>query len=721
MLPINPARIPELFREARQLQEAGRVEAAAEGFRRILAVKPDLAEAHFQLGRIALARRVPQEAAGHFARAASHRPQEAAIWQMYAEAVRQMDDKAETNRLLSRAKAAQVPAELYLKLQQTLGVATARTRTSAGGAPPGEIRKAIEAVQSGRFDVASKITGKLLSAHPDVAILHDIRAVADAALGRPDAAEASWKRAIALDPNYAEAYAKYGRFLTDRGAAPRAIPVLRKALEIAPRQPDATAALGLALEAEGQFAEARGFLSRALALNGGQKESRLALARCHAALEDHAAAVSVLEDADAGDPEALDLRASSLLSLGRENEARALYEDAFASEGRRTELLVGKAHLLQRIGDFDAADALLREAIGQKPLDGDIYRILVNNRKLRPEDPVIAEMERVWTDESLSDAGRASLGFALAKALEDVGAYDRVFTYLRPANDLMRDLQPYDIARRRREVEKLIAAFEASDFTREIAGATDFAPIFVTGLPRSGTTLVEQVLASHGTVSGGGELGTARRAAARALTHADGTLRDIDAMAEAEIAEIGLETEKEMRSLFPGTDRITDKAVQTYNLFGPIRLALPKARFVLVERDPRDTALSMYRNLFAKQSHLYTYSLSDLGAFYRAYRRIVGFWQEKLPGQIHVVRYERFLEDPEGETRALLAHCGLPWDEACLKFHENRRRVDTLSFAQVRQPLYKSSLQAWRRYEDELGELIEAIGDALPEEYRDGT
>ncbi|MFN3147095.1 MAG: tetratricopeptide repeat-containing sulfotransferase family protein [Paracoccaceae bacterium] len=711
MLPINPARIPQIYAEALKKQAAGQHDAAVASYRQILSVRPRLAEVHFQLGRIALTRKRPEEALRHLERAAALKPQVGDIWAVMADALLALEDPAETARSVEAAKRLKVPAPVLLAFQTKLGLAGS-AKASLGGADPAAVKRVIGLLQKGDAAAAERGAAALVAAHGQVALLRDILASAQAACGRFEAAEASWRKAVSLDPGMVEARLKLGRFLLDRGRADEALPHLDAAARLDPKRADAAIQLGMARAALGRSGAAIDALRRGLVLRPGDREARRRLASLLVETQSADEGLALLDALCAEDPADMEAglsRAWALAATGRDAAAleafsalAAAHPDAIAPEASR-------AQLLTRLGRFDEAGAAYRAALARDPANGLAWYGYVAGRKLTEDAPEIAEMMRLWDDVAIPDASRAPLGFALAKAMEDTGRHDRVFTYLRPANDLVRAHFPSTIGAQREAVHEIMAACADVDFAAP-EGEHGFAPIFVTGVPRSGTTLVEQILASHSTVTGGGELGVARHLAQEALSAAG------DAVAAIDWRVLGARIEAEMRGLFPGADRITDKSVQTYLLFGPIHRALPSARLVLVERDPRDTALSMYKTYFDAGRQLHTYSLTDLAEHYRLFREIVDFWEARMPGVIIRARYEDLIADPEVETRRLVAACGLTWEDACLSFHETRRRVDTASVAQVRQPIYKTSMQAWRRYEAELAEFVEALGDLAPKE-----
>ena len=720
MPPINPARLPAMYQDAVRHLSARRFSSAKERFETILSIKPDLAEAHFQLARACIALGEVEKGLAHFDMAADLKPQEPEIWKAYAKALYDVADPGKRTAFLAKAKKARIDPQVLLSLQNYLMPKAGKSKISIGSANPADVQKAISHLTSGRTQQAVTLAEQLLRRHPNVVILLDILANGQAALGQAEKAEKTFRKAIALEPDYAELRANFGQFLVRQGRHDEAIDELRVAIELGPDMPAALKNMGFALNARLRFSKAIPFLERALLMDPKSDLTRSELA--HALLADekpHKVAEILRPIMSNPDPDGINhiLVARALAELMRNDEAEAAYDKAIEVAPESTQPLSAKAAYLQLLGRFEEAEVLFRKVAEMEPYNGQNLQTFLVSHKVQPGDPLIEKMVDLFDDEKVPESQRKYFGFALAKAFEDTKQYDRAFKYLKAANDAMSREFPLDPGPRQEQTRNIIKGFGAVDFDAyEPQGATGFAPIFITGLPRSGTTLVEQIIASHSTVAGGGELGFA----SDAIIDAVGGFLDRDNgkfdLGAKELAAVGHKIEALMREAVPEGERVTDKGVLSYFVIGPLRVAMPNAKIVVVRRDPRDVILSMYKNLFAPGKHLYAYDLRTLVEYYKCFESLISFWREKTPDNFYEIWYEDLIADPEAETRKLLAACDLEWEDQCLSFHENKRRVDTLSVHQVRQPIYKSSQAAWRRYESELGELFEALGpDYAPE------
>lgn len=708
--------IQTTYAQALAHHNAGRLEEALRLYGAIIEANPKIAEAHFQVGRIFTAKNLFERAFQHLKAAVVLRPAESAVWQAFADAVAQGGNPDVEADFLNRLKAAPLAVETRIALQDRFGARRKSTKPATGGMKPADIRRLLALLDGGRNADAERLAAAALRQHPASALTLNILATAQAAQGKDASAEANFRKAIQVDPTYAEAHDNLGRFLIDRKREDEAVQHFRKAVTLAPGLPSALVNLATSLTQAGQPAVALILLERALAGGADASPLHMAMGNAHTRLKNFAKAEAAFQRAidvsNGGTPQIIALLAQSQARLGKDALAMENYNRALSLDPDSPIATGGKATLLQTLGEFDEAETLFRKGFEVDPLNGENFRAFIMSHKTKPGDPVIDMMLSRYDDPAISSSDRMNMGFAIAKALEDVKEYERVFRYLGEANALMRKAAPYNIAQRYEQVSQTKAAFDEIDWhSTRIAGTTDLAPIFVTGMPRSGTTLIEQIIASHSTVTGGGEIGECARAAQLLITDPKNPMKmhppELD-----QVAGLGHRFEAYIRNRFPDSDRITDKSIQTYMYLGLVKLAMPKSRFVIVRRDPRDNLLSIYKNKFPDDTHLYAYDQRDLAAFYDTFVDMIEFWRERVPDWFYEVQYEELVANPEEETRKLIAACGLDWEDACLSFHENKRKVETLSVYQVRQPISKGSVKAWERYEKELKPMLDALKEA---------
>jgi len=720
MTELSATEIRQTYAEAQRLQSAGQAEAALRLYGRIAEVKPDLPEVHYQIGRLFTEVFRTDRAIRHLKAAVALKPSEPAIWQAWADAAALAPDAGAETEFLAALKAAPLPPAARLPLQDRFGAARARSRPATGGLPPAEVAALVALLGKGRHAETARRAAALLKRAPKAAVVANILASAEDSQGRRDAALAAFRLAVRIDPAYAEAQANLGQCLLEAGRAEEAVAPLRRAVALTPGNPAALVALGRALTRTGEGDMALRFLDRALAAEPKNAAALIAKGNAETRRRNPAGAEAALlaAEAAAGDlpAEARALLAQAQARLGWEEAAMANFDRALAAVPDLPLAVSGKAGLLQTLGRFEEAETWFRRAFEVDPANGETYRLFIASHKTVPGDPILGQMQARFDDPATPEADRANLGFAIAKALEDVKDHGAVFRYLDEANRLVRKAHPWEIGQRMAEIAETIRAQEGFDFAAAtVAGTTDYAPIFVTGMPRSGTTLVEQIISSHSQVAGAGEVGEGTRIAqALLLKGGGGGFRHVSALAGEEIAQLGRDYESILRARFPEAPRVTDKSIQTYLFLGLIRMALPKARFIVVRRDPRDTLLSIYKNKFPDGTHLYAYDQRDLAKYWRTFEQMVDFWRERLPGAFHEISYEALVADPEPQSRALIAACGLDWEDACLNFHENRRKVDTLSVFQVRQPISRASLAGWKRHEADLAPMLEELGPLDP-------
>lgn len=464
--------------------------------------------------------------------------------------------------------------------------------------------------------------------------------------------------------------------------------------------------LGIAEAGSGRVRQGIVHIDRAVAIDP-QGEYRAQLARLLMQMRQDGDAAATLRDAEAAPPtDALsrDTMGCVYARLGDHHAALTHFVEAVRLQPRNTEYLYNQAVTLNFLGRADDADAVLETLIALEPDNARAHHLLAALRKQTPDRHHIDRLTRTHA-QARDDRGKLLLGYALTKELEDVGRPAEAMARLCAVNAAYRATLPYDFAQD-------AAAFDAMEAhwpNLSQAPVTDLsgeAPIFIIGMPRTGTTLIDRILSSHPHVESAGELQAMPLAVKRAAATRSPTIMDAETIAAAAGRDAGAIGQDYLRIAShhrrAPDRRFTDKFPGNFHYAGFIAQALPAAKIVCLRRHPMDTVLSNFRNLFAISSRYYDYSydLLDIAAYYARFDRLMAFWRQALPGRVLEVRYEDLVADQEGETRRLLAHCGLDWSDACLDFHTNSAPVSTPSAAQVRRPIYKDAVARWKQHAD---------------------
>jgi len=573
----------------------------------------------------------------------------------------------------------------------------------------------------GRHAEAAPCFAQALAIRPDVAETHHHLGRTFAALSRVEDAVACFGRAVALRPDFPDALIDWGGLLHGSGRIDAAVACFEKALAVRPDDVIALNGLGCGLLVLKRTGAAMTCFERILALRPDHAEAHNNLGVALVALGRRSEAIACYEGALAIDPmygAAASNLGNALMAERRETEALVCYERALANGTDDPELYQGAAAALGMLGRFDEARRAIEVAVELAPRRVEFYVALAYLKRFADGDPHVAAMEAIARDtRALSEPDRASLHFALAKAYADLGQHERSFAQLLTANELKRRHTAYDEAETLGRFDRIRAVFTPAMMVRlRGLGAASPVPLFIVGMPRSGTTLVEQILASHPEVFGAGELEDFRTLVA-GLSHGPGDVPSVRypelaaGLDAAQLRELGASYLQRIRALAPNAARITDKLPINFAYVGLIHLALPDARIIHVRRDPIDTCLSCFSNRFLGDTQPFSRELGELGRYYRAYEAVMAHWRTVLPPGIMLeVRYEDVVDDLEAQARRMLDHSGLAWDPACLTFHATERTVRTASATQVRQPIYRSSIARWRPYANLLTPLLDALG-----------
>ncbi len=606
------------------------------------------------------------------------------------------------------------------------------------------------ALQKGRLHDACELIKAAIKGDDSHALFHCNLGEAYRLLGELDQAEHCFLAALEREPRYPQALTNLGITLYLRGRHPEAVSRLQRALELAGPSADAYSNLGLAQLASGAIDEAISSLRNAIELNPHHVEANNNLGAALLEKNEVEAAAFVLEEAVSTDPSSADawcnlararLAESALaaaekcarraIELGpdqakfhwvlglvlsdarRPNEAESAFKRSSELDPEQATAYYDLGTLFIRVGRFEEAEAALKRALALNPELTMAYEVLSHIHAYGIDDLAeIQRLEQVAENLDVKFRGRVHLEFALAKMLDDCNECDRAFSHFHTANKLKQAQISFDAAELWRTLEDTQRTVDRDLIEKKARmGSDSEIPILIIGMPRSGTTLVEQILASHPQVSGAGEVGYLN-AAARSLARESGVFYPLclPQLSETVIRGLAAGYLERLEQDRGHARFVTDKTPHNFQHLGLFSMLFPGARIIHCIREPIDTCFSIYSQNFERGNN-FAYDLRHVAEYYRFYRSMMAHWQSLQPIRIFDVSYEALVENQERVSRDLLDHCGLPWDDRCLRPHETKREIRTASHWQVRQPVYSSSVARWRRYERHLGPLIEALGE----------
>jgi Tfp pilus assembly protein PilF len=527
----------------------------------------------------------------------------------------------------------------------------------------------------------------------------------------PEAVKMAHK-AVALSPNEAQGYHQLGLCYLEMQDWERAEVQLRRAAKLAPQLAATHASLGCALEELGRTTEARQAYKRAIALNPRHINALSQLGLMHIHQLDYEGATEYAERILASDPQSIRghaLMAAVLVGLDKPAEAKAHADRVLAEEPDKADSLTLYGTMLQAVGQMDEADRYFRRSIETERLQGYPYYGLVRARKLKEADrELVGQMEEVLHDPALPRVFRRDLEYALGKAHTDMGDAGSAMAHYDAGNALLRQMRfgvaEFDSRHFREGVDFVIRNFDAHFIeTNKAHGSADALPIWVVGMMRSGTTLAEQILSSHPEIAGAGE----RRFW---MEHRQAALLPPGKVVDpVKLQEVCASYVRLLRSFGPDASRVVDKLPANYGQVGLLHVAFPNASIIHMRRHPVDTCLSIWTTLNSASVE-WSCVKKNIVFVYEEYLRVMEHWRQVLPpGKMLEVDYEDLVTNPEPAIRAMIAHCGMKWDDRCLRPQDNQRAIATPSDWQVRQPIYRSSIDRWRPFEPYLGEFKELL------------
>ena len=668
------------FQRALALHRQGRMDDAARDYELILHADPSHLEALIHLGSLRLGQGQAYEAEALLRQAATLAP----------ESPEALGNLAASLQALGRHEEA---ATYY-----------ARALTFNPDMPDARFGLAACLQATGRNEAAVVYYKSILAAEPGHPEANYGLATLLVPLGHLEDAAAAYRAAIAADPDFAEANYGLGKLLARGDAKQEAVGHFLSALDVDPDYIEARLALATTLLRLERDDEAMAAFRTVLTAEPENPEAHNGIGTLLDRKRRHAEAIEHYRLALSEKPDHFDAMggmANALKNLGQHTQALGIARKMVALRPDHALAASLLGSILAEMGAIQEGQAEFERALRLDPRKPEFSYYLAQVTKVKPGDAILSALETTLPRAAaLPPHEQCQLHFALGKAYDDIGERAKGFTHLLQGNAIKRSSIRYEEAIALGAMDRIASVFTA-DLLAARAGLGDpsTVPVFIVGMPRSGTTLVEQILASHSAVFGAGERQEIPNAVARLDVERIGAARFPEVvwtMTGDDFRRIGAEYLDLLRPLAPEAARIVDKMPGNFLFVGLIHLILPNARIIHTVRDPVDTCLSCFSKLFAGEQ-AFSYDLAELGRYHRAYRGLMAHWRAALPAGVMLeVEYEALVEDFEPHARRIVAHCGLEWEPACLEFYKTSRAVHTASLTQVRQPIYRSSIGRWR-------------------------
>ena len=689
---LQPRSAHEAIEMANQLQSAGRSADAEQVLLKLLANEPNHAHAWHQLGVVLYQLGQIDRAIRAIEKAIAANPNDALFYSNIAEMCRQQGRLSESIDFGRRA----------IRINPMMALA----HSNLG----------VALFDAGDLDGAEDSHRKALVLEPMLLQSLNTMGSIERAKKNKSAAMGWYHKALAVQPLFLESMSNLGAVLVESDRANEAASILEKAIELKPDYPAALCNLGLARIKQDRIEEALPLLQRSLQLLPGYLEAMVGLARAYFESELLCEALAILNEViakDARRAEAYSLMGMIYMEQGEATLAETMYQKVLEIDPMSTEARNGLGNIKMEAGDLAEAKELFLSSIEIDHANLDARFYLTQAANVTAEDGNTSVLEAMLaSDQPLSVEKQVSLHYALGKSYDDLKQYERAFEQFAKGASLKRSKLQFDANVDNALTDRIIELVTREFFLKfQGAGDPSQTPIFILGMPRSGTTLIEQIVASHPEVFGAGELPDLFEVVQKPFgANATQAYPDnLSSIQNGQISTWGHEYSQRLKAKSPSSKKITDKMPANYMLMGLIPLMLPNAKIIHVMRDPVDTCFSCFTRLFNRHQNA-TYDLAELGNHYRNYQRLMEHWRKLLPaGSFMEVRYEDVVEDIDSQARRLIEYCDLTWDDRCLEFYKTKRSVRTASVAQVRKPIYRTSMARWRHYEKHLQPLLEAL------------
>jgi tetratricopeptide (TPR) repeat protein len=579
--------------------------------------------------------------------------------------------------------------------------------------PQANIQSIVALYSSGKIQEALVDIEALVKDFPNSPILYNIRASCYKANGQINASIKDYEKAVSLKPDYAEAYYNLGITLRELGQLEAALKSYEKALAIKHEYPEAHNNLGSVLLDLGSLDSATNHFEWALAFKPNYPEAHNNLGVVERKLEKFDKAIKSFKKAIDIQPNYVQAHSNLgniLQDIGQLDAAMNCYKNALAINPNHTQCYLDIGLIHKEKGQIDDAIKFFEKALTINPDHAVTYDNLSDIKKYTINQKQITKMQSLLSSDILSPSDRRDLYFALSKVNENLDNQDELFKYLHEANRLRKHELNYSLDRSKTLFSTVKEIFSSTypDIEKSLSSeSSTFKPIFIVGMPRSGSTLVEQIMSSHHAVHGAGELTNLPTIIGPIATNQ--LNQGINKLLEKSFLSIREQYLDVLANLNVSESIIINKLPLNFLYIGFILTSFPEAKIIHMKRDARAICWSIYKSNFRNTGNGYSYNFDDLAGFYGLYADLMDFWHQLFPDRIYDMSYEELTTNQEEETRKLLQYCELDWDKNCLSFHKNKRAVKTASAIQVREKMYQGSSEAWKKYEIHLKPLIKAL------------
>ena len=573
--------------------------------------------------------------------------------------------------------------------------------------PQDQLQSLINLYSQGQLQQALKQAETLVKQFPQSAILFNIQGAVLKGLGQLGLSVEAYNKALVIKPDYADAYSNMGNALKEQGKLEEAIEAFNKALAIKPDYADAYYNMGNALKEQGKLEEAIEAFNKALAIKPDYAEAYNNMGvtlqeqgKLEEAIEAYNKSLAIKPDY----AEAYNNMGVTLQEQGKLEEAIEAYNKSLAIKPDYADAYSNMGNALKEQGKLEEAIEAFNKVLAIKPDYAEAHRHLSILTKYTSDTAQISEVEALLQQNDINDSDRCNLLYTKAKMQEDLGDLNAAYASYVAGGGLRQKLLKYEFKQDEHLFDQIkLTAPKFKDVALNATGEPiKHTPIFILGMPRSGTTLVEQIVSSHSKVTGAGELKYASRFGTKLVAGlTNPTLEAVSEFRERYIAELAKRAE--------GQAFVTDKLPQNFKYIALICAAFPEAKIVHVQRTAEATCWSNFKHYFTSKALGYSYSLRDTIAYYGRYKDLMHFWSQSYSERIYNLDYDKLTEDQEPETRRLIEYLGLNWEDACVAPQNNKRSVRTASQQQVRKKVYKGSSQAWRKYEPFLDGVFDEL------------